>query len=195
MLTMTRNLPSSICNVSVYPGTCTAADADFTTAIQKVRIEGVEFQWRWQPFDSTRLMIGQAWTEVYADFLDSVLPGSGVTTLLKDFNYEKLDLQTKRSTPSSASSFLWMQRLPGGLDFSLAGYWVGPMQWTRNSSVDFYRRFDARLGYPFNVGGQRGEIAYTAQSINGDHGEFKASGQPSDRVVELRHWLTLRVEL
>ena len=195
MLTMTRNLPSSICNVSTYPGACTAAEADFTTAIQKVKIEGVEFQWRWQPLDSTRLMLGQAWTEVYADLLDSVLPGSGVTTLLKDFNYGKLDLQTKRSTPSSSTSFLWMQRLPGGLDFSLAGYWVGPMQWTRNSSVDFYRRFDARLGYPFNIGGQRGEIAYTAQSINGAHGEFKASGEPSDRVVELRHWVTLRVDL
>lgn len=195
MLTVNRLLPSSVCDVQVYPGSCTATDADFTTAIQRVKIEGVEFQWRWQPFDSTRLMLGQAWTEISSTYLGSVMPGSGVTTLVRTSNQEKIDLLTRRSSPSSSTSFLLMQKLPGGLDFSLAGYWVGEMKWTRNSSVDFYRRFDARLGYPFNIGGQRGEIAYTAQSINGAHGEFKASGEPSDRVVELRHWVTLRVDL
>ncbi len=183
MLTVSRALPSSICNVLAYPGTCTAASADYMTAIQKVKIEGLEFQWRWQPFDSTRLMLGQAWTEISSAFLDGV-------------PYDrKNDLQTRRSAPSSSTSFLLMQKLPGGLDVSLVGYWVGDMQWSRNSAVDFYRRFDARLGYPFNMGGQRGEIAYTAQSINGDHGEFKSSGEPSDRVVELRHWVTFRIEL
>jgi iron complex outermembrane receptor protein len=36
-------------------------------------------------------------------------------------------------------------------------------------------------------------VAYTIQSLNGDHGEFKAYGDPADRVIERRHWLSLRL--
>lgn len=184
MMTISRSLPLSICNVLVPGGPCTEAKGvGYTSAIQDVRIEGVEFQWRWQPFDSTRLALGQAWTEIGSAFL------SGVP------DDRKYDLQTIRSAPSSSTSFLLMQKLPSGFDFSFAGYWVGPMQWSRYSAVDFYRRFDARLGYPFNLGGTRGELAYVAQSLNGAHGEFKASGEPADRIVELRHWVTLRMDL
>lgn len=184
----------ALCDVPVFPGPCVAARADFFTPIQRVKIEGVEYQWRWQPFTSTRLMLGQAFVRINASYLPEVLPGSGVVTLERERNRDRIMQQTERSAPQRSTSLLIMQRLPRGLDLSVAGYWVDDMKWTRNSAVDFYRRFDLRLGYPFDVGGQRGEVAYTAQSINGAHGEFKASGDPADRVVDMRQWVSLRLD-
>lgn len=167
----------------------------YTTPIQRVKIQGVEYQWRWQPFRDTRLLLGQSWIRIKADYLDEALSYPGINTLQDPKQAARIDAHTEQSAPRRSTSLLLMQKLPGNLDFSLAGYWMDPMKWTRNSAVDFYRRFDARLGYPFDIGGQRGEIAYTAQSLNGKHGEFKASGDPADRVVELRHWVTLRIDL
>ena len=184
----------ALCEVPVFPGDCVAARADFFTPIQRVKIEGVEYQWRWQPLAATRLMVGQAFVRVEAAYLPEVLAGSGVVTLERARNRDRIMQQTERSAPRRSTSLLIMQRLPGNLDLSLAGYWVDDMKWTRNSAVDFYRRFDFRLGYPFELGGQRGEVAYTAQSINGAHGEFKSSGDPADRVVDTRQWVSLRLD-
>jgi iron complex outermembrane receptor protein len=86
-----------------------------------------------------------------------------------------------------------MQKLPYRFDFSLAGYFVGDMKWTRHTAVNSYKRIDARLGHTFRLGAHEGEIAYTIQSLNGDHGEFKAFNDPADRIVERRHWATLRI--
>lgn len=187
----TLNEPS-LCNVPT-PVYCTFPY--FTTDIQRVKIEGVEYQWRWQPFNDTRLLLGQSWIRIKSSFLDDALNYPGITTLDDPRQRERIHNHTEQSAPERSTSLLLMQKLPGNLDFSVAGYWVGKMKWTRNSAVDFYRRFDMRLGYPFEIGGQRGEIAYTAQSVNGEHGEFKASGEPADRVVERRHWVTLRIDL
>ncbi len=85
-----------------------------------------------------------------------------------------------------------MQKLPLGMEFSLTATHVGRLQWTRNSAdqLPAYTRVDWRLAWPFKLGPSRGEIAYTAQSANGDHLEFK-----NTRLVEPRHWLSLRFDL
>ena len=192
ILGATRELTDpAVCGDPLRVGDC---EADFSTSIQRVKIQGLEFQWRWQPHADTRLMIGQAWTRIESDYLAEVLPGSAVTTFTRPSRREDIAQQTTRSAPRSSTSLLLIQALPLGLDLSLAGYWVGDMKWTRNTAVDFYRRFDLRLGYPFEIGGQRGEVAYTAQSINGAHGEFKADGDPADRVVDTRQWVSLRLD-
>ncbi|MEN9481142.1 MAG: hypothetical protein RLZZ298_2537 [Pseudomonadota bacterium] len=170
--------------------------ADSMTPVQKIRIEGIEYQWRWQPFEPTRLMVSQAFTRIYADYLSSAINDPNLTTLYKSANNQLLiDQQTDRSAPRHSTSVLLMQKLPLGLEFSASGYWLDRMKWTRNSEVNGYSRVDVRLGYPFKFAGKRGEIAYTVQSLNGAHGEFKANGQPADRVVERRDWLTLRIDL
>lgn len=193
MMAIRRTLSDpSLCDVP-DPGYCTFPY--FTTGIQRVKIQGVEYQWRWQPFDGTRLLLGQSWLQIKSAFLDDALNIPGISTLDDPGQLARIHAHTEQSAPERSTSLLLMQKLPGNLDLSIAGYWVGKMKWTRNTSVDFYRRFDMRLGYPFNIGGQRGELAYTAQSVNGAHGEFKSSGEPADRVVELRHWLTLRIDL
>jgi iron complex outermembrane receptor protein len=87
-----------------------------------------------------------------------------------------------------------MQKLPRNLDFSVAGYWQDRMKWSTNSWSQKYRRFDVRLAYPFRWGGLGGELAYTIQSLNGAHNEYKWSGEPTDRIVDRRQWLTLRLD-
>jgi hypothetical protein len=42
--------------------------------------------------------------------------------------------------------------------------------------------------------GQRGEVAYAVQSLDSNHGEFKSDGDPADRVVGRRHWVSLQLD-
>ncbi|MDP3637968.1 MAG: TonB-dependent receptor, partial [Azonexus sp.] len=98
------------------------------------------------------------------------------------------------------TSMLLMQKLPFGADLSLAGYWLGAHRWSQNTAVPGYQRLDARLAYPFKWAGQRGEIAYTVQSLNGEHVEYKGpNGNNIDsilaaRIVERRQWVSLRLD-
>ncbi|WP_295005964.1 TonB-dependent receptor [uncultured Dechloromonas sp.] len=170
-----------------------------TTPIQDVRIHGVEYQFKWQPFEPTRLVLNQAFAKLDADYLGSALayPNGTLSQANANGNIEAL---TERSMPRRATSLLWMQNLPHGLQFSLAGYWQDKMKWSSNSWSAKYRRFDGRLAYPFRMGGVNAEIAYVVQSINGAHGEYKTydgSGRDPDgtgRIVDRRQWISLRLD-
>ena len=159
-------------------------------AIQNVDIRGVEYQFKWQPFETTRLVLNQTFSRISSEYLASALvyPGSTLNQQgIRDF--------TEHSMPGSSTSLLLMQKLPYGLDFSLAGYWQEMMKWTTNTSSPAYERYDARLGYPFRFSGFAGEVAVTVQSLNGAHHEYK-TGTPaaSDRIVERRQWVSLRLD-
>lgn len=167
---------------------------DFMAEVQAIRIEGIEYQWKWQPFNPTRLMVGQSFIHTYSEFLNSAMGGS-VLPIIDPDKMTNLDLLAERSSPRHATSILLMQKLPYGFEFSAASYWLDKMRWTRNTEVAPYRRLDVRLGYPFRWGGMGGEVAYTVQSLNSPHGEYKANGKPADRVVDHRSWLTLRLDL
>jgi len=82
-----------------------------------------------------------------------------------------------------------MQRLPLGLDLSVARYWVHDIKWTRNTETDSYNRTDLRLAYPIKGIASGGEIAYTVQSLNGAHAEERM-----ERIVGRQHWLSLRLD-
>jgi iron complex outermembrane receptor protein len=166
---------------------------DAMVPVQKVRIEGLEYQWKFQPFEATRLVLNQAFIRIHSEFLDDVLENAK-STLSSSKDKANIDLLAERSAPRHTTSAMLMQSLPFGMEFSVVGYWVDRMKWTRNSEVNGYTRFDARMAYPFHVAGQRGEIAYTVQSLNGAHGEFKANGTPADRVVDRRQWVSLRLD-
>lgn len=182
------------CMVLTIGGPCINTDAtraDFTTQTQSVKTRGIEYQLRWKPFDSTRLMVNQAFIKTNAEYLDSLFRNSKITTSQSNLD-AYLEL-SRKSAPRHNTTIMLMQKLPFNIDFSLIGYWVGDMKWTRHTAVVAYKRYDTRLGYPFRYGKLDGEVAYTIQSLNGDHGEFKANGDPADRVVERRHWLSLRL--
>lgn len=164
--------------------------------VQDIDLSGHEFQWRWQPFESTRLVLSHA--RIHSD---AGLSGNGARILATpgsnlaidpSGNYRAL---AENAAPHRASSLLWVQRLPLGIEFSLAHYRVGEVKWTRNTRVDKYRRTDARLAWPFRLAGQRGEISWTVQSLDGAHEEQRSAGNsPTQRTVDRRHWLGLRLD-
>lgn len=170
-----------------------------TTPIQDVRIRGVEYQFKWQPFEPTRLVLTQSFAQIDSDYLASALSYPN-GTLSRPGDYRNIEDLTERSMPRRSTSLLWMQSLAYGLQFSLAGYWQDKMKWSSNSWSDKYRRFDGRLGYPFRIGGVNAELAYIVQSINGAHGEYKTfdgSGTDPDgtgRIVDRRQWVSLRLD-
>lgn len=164
-------------------------------ALQDVHIRGLEYQLNWSPSTRTRVNLGQAFVDIRADYLDSALNDPANAYLRNSEKNANLDQLTERSAPSRATTILLMQKLPLGLDFSVLSQWVGNMKWTTNTAAARYHRVDLRLGYPFRVGSLGGELAYTAQSINGSHGEYDNRQQPADRIVEQRHWITLRLDL
>jgi len=165
-----------------------------TIPIQNVRTEGVEFQFKWQPLEATRLVLNQTFANIESSYLASALALPN-TTLSNVGKRQDIRDFTDYSMPRSSTSLLIMQKLPFGLDFSLAGYWQDKMKWSTNSWSPAYERYDARLGYPFRFDGLAGELALTVQSLNGAHPEYKA-GIPSanDRIVDRRQWVSLRLD-
>ena len=170
---------------------------DGMLAIQDIRMQGLEYQWRWQPFDSTRLVVNQAFIDSDAEYIDSGYPNSTLWALNTKGVHEKrmfIDELSERGSPRRSTSILWLQKLPYGLEFSAAGYWQDKMKWSINTWAEKYHRVDARLGYRFRWGSKNGEIAYVVQSFNGSHPEYKSYGDPADRIVERREWLSFRID-
>lgn len=172
---------------------------DAMTPIQNIRMRGVEYQWRWQPFEPTKVVVNQAFIHSDAEFIGSALANTVNTlwSLNKDQAYEKrqlIDDLSERGAPRRATSILLIQKLPLGFEGSLASYWQDKMKWSINTWGEKYQRTDARLGYPFRWGTRRGELAYVVQSLNGVHFEYKAFNADGDRIVERRQWLSLRLD-
>lgn len=169
---------------------------DLVAAIQDIQIRGFEYQWKWKPFDSTRLTVGQAFVQIQSEYLDGVLANP-----ISSFNstqtsrIRRVDALAENSAPRYSTSVLLMQKLPLGFNASVAGYWLDKMQWTQNSSVDKYTRVDGRIAYPFKWGGYGGELAYSVQSLNGTHGEYRNDRADTARLVERRYWFSLRLDL
>ncbi|MBS1142675.1 MAG: TonB-dependent receptor [Proteobacteria bacterium] len=168
-----------------------------TVPIQDVRIEGVEYQFKWQPFDSTRLVLNQTFARITNEFLASALALSGSELSVPSKRFDASEF-TNNSMPSRSTSLMWIQKLPLGFEFSLMGYAQQSMQWSTNTVSKKYRRWDTRLGYPFRLGGVGGELALTIQSLNGAHNEYKATrpddSTPDSRIVERRQWVSLRLD-
>jgi iron complex outermembrane receptor protein len=155
--------------------------ADYAVNAQRVTIHGVEYQWRWQPLDSTRLMLNQAFVQVSQSQQPFATSDSSAAATI--------ERQTTASVPNRSASAMLMQKLPYGMEFSATHHWVGEMRWTSNSIVPAYRRLDLRLAYPFRFNATGGEVAFVSQTANGEHAEFKET-----RIVKERHWLSVRLD-
>lgn len=164
---------------------------DTVQAVHDLEIRGQELQWKWQPVDSTRIAVGHAHVGIDAGLTAdgralSNVPGSSLAGPERSALYFAL---SEHSAPRRSTSLLWMQRLPAGLEMSIARYWVHDIKWTRNTDTESYRRTDLRLAYPFARVARGGEIAYTVQSLEGAHAEERM-----ERIVERRHWVSLRLD-
>lgn len=163
-----------------------------TVPLQDIRIRGVEYQFRWQPFDTTRLVLNQTFASIDAGFLPiaQTINNSAIAG-----NNQRLDRFIQMSMPRRSTSLLLMQKLPYGLEFSTAAYWQDAMKWSSSTTSEKYQRVDAKLAYPFRAGGMGGEIALVAQSLDGSHTEYKKlTAKPDARIVERRQWVTLRLD-
>lgn len=171
----------------------TAVPALTVQDVHDLKLHGYEWQWKWQPLDGSRIALSHARVKIDASLtangwrLANPATGSNFSNpITRIQNY--IDL-SEQSAPRRSTSLLWMQTLPWGLDFSIARYWVREIQWTRNTSAERYNRTDARIAYTFRSGAQRGELAYTVQSLDGRHAEERMQ-----RIVERRHWVTLGLD-
>ena len=165
---------------------------DVTAPIQDITVRGFEYQWRWQPLEQTRILVNQSFIRVSSEYLP--IADDRVNSFSDPAYRQNVHLLAERSAPRYSNSVMLMQTLPFGLEFSIAGYWQDRMKWSRNSEVYSFHRADARIAYPFKLMGKGGEIAYTVQSLNGSHGEYRYEGKNTDRVVDRRHWLSLRLD-
>jgi iron complex outermembrane receptor protein len=197
-----RVYPDCVARTTVCLYTSTGARANnalkSNVPVQNVQTHGFEYSASWSPWQETRLVLSQAFVKIKADYLESFLADPANEALFPNSvgsqRYLNFDQMTEQSAPSRSTSLLLIQKLPYGLEFSAFGQWVGQMKWTTNTRVNPYRRFDARLGYPFKWLGKGGEIALTAQSIGEAHGEFDAKGEKTDRLVEHREWISVRLD-
>lgn len=159
--------------------------ADYAVNAEHLDIRGLEYQLRWQPWEKTRLILNQAATRIHSRLLDFDTTNSGD-------NLTRIQDHSRTSSPLLSTTLMLMQKLPLGMDLAITASHVGEMKWTRNNNglLPAYNRVDWRLAYPFKLGPTRGELAYTAQSANSSHLEYKNS-----RRIDPRHWLSLRFDL
>ncbi len=176
--TATRN--NTVVNYAIYPN----GRADGAVNLERVRIKGYEYQLQWRPFETTRLIYGNALITIEADFTDS-------SRVADDFNnVPKIVNQTRDSAPAHSQSVMLIQKLPFELTASVMYFRASPMRWRRNGEIiQASERFDWRLGKQFKLGAVRGEVAYTAQMVNGPQ-----EGRQWLRIANEVHWLTLRLD-
>ncbi|UCV03812.1 TonB-dependent receptor plug domain-containing protein [Dechloromonas denitrificans] len=157
--------------------------ADSALNLERVTIQGYEYQANWQALERTRLLYSYAYIRTYA-FLsseDMVVDAAN--------NIAKISRQTSESAPRRSQSLMVIQKLPFDLEASLMYYKSGWMRWRRNSYTSPYERVDWRLAWPFKLGSSRAEVAYTAQMAN-----HSIEGRRETRVANEMHWLSLRLD-
>ena len=157
--------------------------ADTPLNLEDVSIQGYEYQLRWQPFDTTRLMYGHAYIRTYANLTDENVIADSPN------NIPKISRQTSESAPRNSQTAMIMQRLPFNIEASVMYYKSGWMRWRRNSYTSPYERVDWRLAWPFKIGSSKAEIAYVAQMSNHD-----MEGRRETRIANEMHWFSMRVD-
>ena len=158
--------------------------ADGAFNIESVVIQGYEYQLRWQPFETTRLLYNHAYIRTYANLTDE-----SVVADTRGGNVNKISRQTTESAPRNSQSAMVVQRLPYDIEASLMYYKSGWMRWLRNSYTSPYERVDWRLAKAFQIGAIKAEVAYTAQMAN-----HSMEGRRNTRVANEMHWLSLRLD-
>lgn len=171
---------NNILNSGMFP----YGRADGALNQERVVIQGYEYQLRWQPFETTRLLYNHAYIRTYANLTDeSIVADAG------GLNTNKISRQTSESAPRNSQSAMIVQKLPYDVEASLMYYKSGWMRWLRNSYTSPYERVDWRLAKSLRIGQVKAELAYTAQMAN-----HAMEGRRNTRVANEMHWLSLRLD-
>lgn len=158
--------------------------ADSALNLERVRIHGYEYQLRWQPFDSTRLIFSSAMISISAYLTDQTLVADSQE------NRDKISTQTRQSAPVHSQSAMWIQQLPYDIQTSVMYFRSSAMRWRRNADpVPESERLDWRISKAFRLGENRAEVAFTTQMANGS--QF---GRLPLREAERVYWLSLNLD-
>lgn len=157
--------------------------ADAALNLERVIIQGYEYQLNWQALESTRLLYSHAYIRTYAFLTSEAMVVDAAN------NIPKISRQTSESAPRNSQSLMLIQKLPFDVEASVMYYKSGWMRWRRNSFTSPYERVDWRLAWPFKLGGTRAEVAYTAQMAN-----HTMEGRRETRVANEMHWFSVRLD-
>ena len=132
---------------------------------ENLAIQGLEYQLKWRPWQGAKLVVSQAFTDVNTK-----------------------DIATVHGAPRRASTIMFTQGLPGGLDLSLIHqeHSLQTLQGSGETPNTPTRRTDVRLAMPLQLDRQRGELALVLQNIGSPYQDF----QPNF-VFERRAFVTL----
>jgi len=159
--------------------------ADASLNLENVEIQGYEYQLRWQPLNSTRVLYNHALIHIDANHNPTQH-----ALLTADLTYiNRISAQTMTSAPLNSQSAMLVQQLPGQVEASAMYYKQGMMRWSRNSYINPSERVDWRLAKTFQWGSNKAEIAYVAQMAN-----HYMEGRRFTRVAKEMHWVSLRLE-
>lgn len=132
------------------------------------RSHGIEYQLRWQPFQTTEIWLNQSFQHLRWE------EGGG-----------------RPFPPSHATTLAWFQRLPGDFDLSVIYQSLGSLSWgVGTDALPAQRRIDARLAKHFTIGATRCEAAFAIQAANGSLPVYAAG---SAARLERRIWGMLRI--
>lgn len=177
-----RVLDPAYCN-DPYVVRCSDG-ADRSINAQKINIQGIEYQLRWQPLQATRFLLNQSFVRIRS----TLLPFSHN---LSPADLAKINIQTDASAPERTTTLMLIQKLPWDVELSLTQHHVSTLRWTQNQiPVPAYIRTDWRLAKSFRVGPQNFEVAYTGRSTLGEYGDYRANF-----IITPRHFVSLSMNL
>ncbi len=141
---------------------------------EDIPIRGLEYQLKWRPWQGAQLIFNQAYVDI-----KSYVPGRAD------------DSASALAAPQLASSLMYLQKLPGGLDLSLSHQdsGVATLQGSGKDGQMAMTRTDLRLGLPLRFGANRGELALVVQNLGAPYADFSPNFQ-----FQRRAFVTLRVE-
>ena len=161
---VTVALPPSDCELlGVLAGRCGQA-VDFVNG-HDLKIRGLEYQVRWEPWNRAELTLNQSFTAI--DVVDNadLMRRDAVAAIAVKRHMD-------HSAPRVATMLRWRQRFAGGLEASLIHYRYGAYQWTADSEVKPSLRTDVRVAHPLAVGARRGEVALVVQGVGPERAEY-----------------------
>uniref|UniRef100_UPI00374DCD65 TonB-dependent receptor plug domain-containing protein n=1 Tax=Rhodoferax sp. TaxID=50421 RepID=UPI00374DCD65 len=135
---------------------------------EDLAIQGLEYQLKWRPWQGAQLIFNQAFTAI-----------------------SSIDEGATWAAPKRASSLMFFQKLPGGLDLSLMHQDSGTVtpQGGGIDSKQAIARTDLRLGLPFRLGPNRGELALVVQNMGSPYTDYRKTF-----FFERRAFVTLQLE-
>ncbi len=115
-------------------------------------IKGVEYQLKWRPWLGADLRFNQAFMDI-----GSIRKGTG------------------ESSPTHASTLVFSQNLPQGIDLTLIHQRSSEATFQAGNEVNTQgvKRTDIRLAMPLRVGSNRGEFALVVQNLGAPYPDFR----------------------